>query len=106
LNFLEDGSINKFPWSFLGVFFICSIVFSALNEVNILHLKNFATWALFLCDPLSILVSNFKLTEEADDLVAIVAFLWLDRNFLAHHAGRLFDELLLKFIYWHIRISW
>ena len=68
------------------VFLLGSVVLGTLNEVDVLHLEYLATRTLFLCDPLPILVSNLELTQEANNLVAIVAFLGFDRNLLADHA--------------------
>lgn len=86
MNFLEDWSINEFSRSFLIILLISSIVNTILDEVNIFHLEDLAAWALFLKDSLSILVSNLELTEEANNLVAIVAFFGFDWNLLTHHA--------------------
>ena len=86
MNFLEDWSINEFSRSFLIILLISSIVNTILDEVNVFHLKDLAAWALFLKDSLSILVSNLELTEEANNLVAIVAFFGFDWNLLTHHA--------------------
>jgi hypothetical protein len=88
------------------IFLIHPIVFSTINEVNVFHLEDLAPRALFLRYSLPILVSNLELAQEAYDLVAIVAFFWLDWNLLTHHAGRFLDKLLLKFIHWDIRVPW
>ena len=61
LNFLEDWSIDKLSRSFLVVLLVYPVVFSALDEVNIFHLEDFAAGALFLGYSLSILVGNLKL---------------------------------------------
>ena len=62
LNLLEDGSINEFSRSLFGVLLIDPVIFCSLNEINVLHLKDLAAWALFLRYPLSILVRNLELT--------------------------------------------
>jgi hypothetical protein len=88
------------------IFLISSIVYTLLDEVNVFHLEHLAAWTLFLKDSLSIFISNLELTEETNDLVTIVAFFGFDWNLLTHHAGRLFDKLLLELIYWNIRVPW
>ena len=85
MNFLEDWCIHELSRSFLGIFLISSIVFTILDEVNVLHLEDLAAWALFLKDSLSVLVSNLEFAEEAYDLVAVVAFFGFDWNLLTHH---------------------
>ena len=68
------------------IILISSVVNAILNEVNVFHLEDLAAWALFLKDSLAILVGNLELTEEANDLVAIVAFFRFDWNLLTNHA--------------------
>jgi hypothetical protein len=47
---------------------------------------------------MSILEGKLKLTQEANDLVAIIAFFGVHGHFLADHAAALFDEVSLEVI--------
>ena len=61
-------------------------------------LNDFAARALPVRHSLSIFVGILQFTEEANDLVAIVAFFRLHGKLTAYHARGLVYELLLKLI--------